>query len=122
MSQDLNPRLLKRATYSFKIPEGARAFPESDIHEFKIRAYTLAQEIDASRAAALSGGSEVAMNTELVRRSVVEIDGKPPASLDWLDEQSPAVRVYLAMALNLATNMKKGDTEAFLASKSVEMG
>lgn len=122
MSQEnksLTPRFLKRATYAYQIPENARAFPDNDIKSFKIRAHTLAQEIDAARAAALSGGSQVAMTAELIRRCVVEIDGHEVTNMDWLDEQSPAVREFLSLAMSLTNGAKKEDLDAFLSSQVV---
>jgi hypothetical protein len=117
MSRDLTPKLLARPEFYFEIPEAARTFPEKDIKSFKIRAYTLQQEIDASKAAAVAGGStEISMQAELIRRSVFEINDGAIEDMNWLDEQSPSVRALLGVGLAKATEIKKETVDAFLAS------
>jgi len=118
-SGDLQPQLLKRAVASGTIPNGARGFPDTDIKTFRMRAYTLAAELDAAKIAATQGDTQAALTIELVRRCVFEIDGAPVKDPTWLDEQSPQVRAFLTVAMNRLTGISKEDQTSFLETLQI---
>jgi len=120
----LEPKLLARPVLSATIPEAARAFPDTDVKTFKMRAPTLQNEIDAARAAALQGGTDVSLKAEVIRRCVFEINGVEVKDFDWLEGQSQQVRMFLdlAMAKLTSTGLGKEETDAFLAGMSIGIG
>jgi len=112
----LNPATLERATYTFTIPDGARIFPDSDPTSVVMQAYTMGQEIDAARAANATGAAQ-ALEYELVRRSVIKVNGKAAdQGGDWLDKCSPPVLRLLCRALNKINFPSEADGKAFLDS------
>jgi len=123
MSKSLESTL-KRPVMSGEIPASARVWP-TDISKFKMRPPTLADELDAAKAAALSGGTEKALEAEVLRRVVFEVDGRPSSdNLDWLDEQSPSVRGYLKVAYAKLSNMgfENEDLDAFVKNLTTTVG
>lgn len=114
-----NPRVTRT------IPESARALP-GDPQKLTFALLTLDQEIDAGKVAEAAGGGNARLTSELTRRSVVAVDGKPidwsGTDPEWLDRASPKVR-QLAFKGFIATNRTTDDEDAaFLASETVSSG
>jgi len=123
MSKSLDSTL-KRPVMSGEIPAKARVWP-TDIEKFKMRPPTLGEELDAAKAAQLVGGTQKALDAEVLRRVVFEIDGKPASdNLDWLDEQSPQVRAYLKVAWAKLENdgLDAGELDDFVKNLTTTVG
>lgn len=120
---DMLDRKLQRLTMTGEIPEAARVWP-SDISKFKLRQLDLGAELDAAKAAAINGGTDDAMSAELLRRAVVEVDGKKVDDLDWLEDQSPQTRGYLRIAYLKLQNhgVADEDIDAFKKGLTITVG
>lgn len=107
------PQTLDVPEHTFTIPEKDRRW-KADPKTFKIREYTVAQELDAM-AVAKSGTQ---LEYELLQRTVIELDGKPvDQGADFLGRFSNATRKRMQRALNLVNMPDPEEDEAFLLSQ-----
>ena len=111
------PPKLEIPVFKFKIPKKDRKW-EGDPTTFKIRQYTVSQELDALRVAK----SGVQLEYELIQRTVVEIDGKAvDQGLNFLDAFSPPVRKRFQMALNHINAPDADEDEVFLKGEGTDV-
>lgn len=118
MPAAFTPPTLAIPVYTWKIPPKARAWT-TDPSTIKIRSFTVAQELDAAKAADVGGGR---FEYELFQRAVIEVDGKPvDQGVDLIEKCSPKVRVFIVAALNKMSMPTKEEIETFLESMEVEV-
>jgi hypothetical protein len=127
MPTDLAPPApLRRPETTFTIPLASRVFP-GDPTTVTFSPITARDELDASRAALAKGGTDAALTHELVRRSVVKVDGKPVDRTggapqkdsvpdDWINSTSPQVRSHLQDGFMVVNRPAPGAGADFLAS------
>ncbi len=116
---DLKIRKIARPRFTFVVPEEERSF-EGDPHEFVIQPFTLGEELEATRLAGGAGSAQmVALQYELLKKCVVEIDGAEVADENWIERVSPTVRSLLVSALDEVSSPKKASRDAFLASRKM---
>jgi len=112
-----------RERYTYKVPETARR-RATDPRTVTMVDVRLSDEEEADKVASAAGGGDLKFTNELIRRSVVEIDGKPvdwsaPGGPEWLERTSAPVRNLIKKAFARVHRSDKGDEDAFLASESV---
>lgn len=114
-----------RPRYTFTIPEEERVYL-TDPHTFTVTHTRVSDEIEAGKIARALGGAEDLVLLEKVRRSVVEVDGKPvdwgaPGGAEWIERCSPQAREFVLLGYQAAHSLKKGSVSraAFLASMQV---
>lgn len=127
---DMRIPTLARATVTRTIPEAARQF-ESDPHEVTMRPLSVREEMDAAKMARLKDVPDAALPFELLRQSVIKIDGKPVSwdddSTNWVEATSPKCRELLMkgfLTLNrLGESKEDKQAEAdFFASTAISSG
>jgi hypothetical protein len=106
---------------TYTLPDSVRALP-TDPRTLTYALLTVEQEIDAERAA--QGGGTAATTRELVKRSVVAVDGRAidwaGTDPEWYDRASPKVREQATRGF-IRVNRTSGKEDAdFLASEAVE--
>jgi len=124
---DMKIPTLTRAVVTRKIPEAVRQF-ESDPREVTMRPLSVKEEMDAAKMARLKEVPDAALPFELLRQSVVKIDGKPIGydddSSNWVESTSPKCRELLMkgfLNLNRLSDSKedKFAEQDFFASTSI---
>lgn len=110
---------IERPKFVFTVPEKVRQYP-SDPKSITLSPITAGEEKDANDVA---DGAKTPLAYELVKRSTVEIDGKPidwgKGDGDWLERCSPKVRQLVFAAFARVNQPGEDDTAAFLASEKV---
>jgi hypothetical protein len=113
---------LPRPRYTFTVPEQVRSFPD-DPHRFVMVPITVAEERKANDA---SEGMKTPLILELVKHSVVEVDGKPLSwngtERDWIERASPKVRDLVFAAFSKVNKPEQQEVDSFLATMQVEAG
>jgi hypothetical protein len=102
-----------RPRMRFTLPRMEYGF-ERDPKVVVLQPFTLREELDANAAA--EGSDTTSVQYELLRRCVVEIDGKPVSDFDWLENTSPACRVLLNRALTKISLPTEKDNRSFFRS------
>jgi len=111
-----------RPRHTFKVPEKSRQFP-TDPKSITFVPIRVQDEQDAMKVAEAKG-SPAAFQPELVRRSVVAVDGR---AIDWgagddawFDNCSAKVRELVYKAYRKVNENEAEETAAFLASLVIE--
>lgn len=114
-----------RPLFDFTIPEQDRVYP-TDPKMVTLVHVRIRDELDAAKISGAQGTGVSGTLVELVRRSVVEIDGKPvdwgaPGGAEWLERASPPARARIMDAYHEVHAPPSGEEgkKAFLASKKV---
>lgn len=104
---------LSKPDFTFTVPESARQYP-TDPTSFKIEAWSVAQRLDAERAAGAGAGR---LDFELFQRACVQIDGKAvDQAHDLMAGFSPKVMSLVTTAIDHIGIPSTDETAAFLAS------
>lgn len=113
MTALFSPPALDVPVHTFTIPEKDRRWKD-DPKTFKLREYTVQQELDAMGVA--KSGTQ--LEYELLQRTLIETDGKPvDQGTNSLAKYSNATRKRMQQALNKINMPDEESTEAFLKSQ-----
>lgn len=111
-----------RPRHKFTIPEKSRQFP-TDPKSITFVPIRVEDEQDALKVAEAKG-SPRSFQTELVRRSVVAVDGKPidwsKGDDSWLEKASPKVREFVYLGYRKVNENEAEEKDAFLGSLEIE--
>lgn len=120
MSEPQSPPNKLPAGVEFTFPKAMRG--PKDPTTILVAELTLEQEEDADRASS----SNKSLGTELVKRAVVAVDGRPidwaGEGPEWFDRASPKIREFATIAFRKVNRTTATEDEAFLASAVVKSG
>jgi hypothetical protein len=117
------PKQDNRPRYKYSIPEKSRQFP-TDPKSVTFVPLRVEDEQDALKVAEAKGSTR-SFQAELVRRSVVALDGKTinweKGDDAWLERVSPKVRELIYIGYRKANENADEEKAAFLAGEEIEV-
>ena len=112
---DMTVPTLARATVTYTIPEAFRQF-ETDPKAVTMRPLSVREEIQAAKAARLTEVPDTALPYELLRASVVKLNGEQidwsTSAPQWVEACSPKCREMLMKAFLRLNRNGEGDKAA----------
>lgn len=118
---DIAPPRLELPTYTFPIKDRQRQWATDPASSFTLRSYTVAQEVDAAKAAMVAGRFDF----ELLQRIVIAVDGKAvDQTYNVLEKWSPNLRRLAVKCLNFIDRNEDAmeDDDATLKGVTMAVG
>lgn len=121
-AQGFAPPADNRPKYTFTIPDVDRVYA-TDPKTVTLVPLRVSDENDAAAVAMAARGSGAMLLSELVRRSVIAVDGRQVswdgAGAEWYEKTSPKVRKRVIAAYGRVNDPDEDATKDFLATMTV---
>ena len=115
-----------RPRHTFRVPESERVY-DTDPTTITVSPLRVSEVLDASNVAMKAqGDGQMALSNELIRRSVVAINGKAvdwssPLDAEWYERCGPKVRSLALRAYNKVNGPSDKGAEDFLDSETIDV-